>query len=239
MRRDCGRAAEDWSGGPAAQQAKREGDRSAGGESSGERTLGCQRLGGYPVRVSTLSNNPHGHPRPTSTVKPPRSRSRRPAITHNAVPVDENRVSWLLLTTLSIETIEEVLQVVDDRVARWSIETRRPESWPQSRRTFSSRRAHHPSPPQLRAETPRKSVIARRTSSRPGRSSLGLKATRADRNPLDFSVRSVSSVIHTLRFDSRSFVRFLISFKNLYGSTFSFCSKASNFCCSSGGLCRR
>lgn len=66
----------------------------------------------------------------TITVKPPHARSTLPAITHNVVLVEEidgpgdgTDVSWLLLTTLPIETIAEVLQVVEYYVARWSIET--------------------------------------------------------------------------------------------------------------------
>lgn len=66
----------------------------------------------------------------TVTAKPPHARSRLPAITHNAVLVEEiggpgdgTDVSWLLLTTLSIATVAEVLRVADDYVARWSIET--------------------------------------------------------------------------------------------------------------------
>lgn len=66
----------------------------------------------------------------TITVKPPHARSTLPAITHRVVLVEEvggpgdgTDVSWLLLTTLPIDTIEQVLQVIDYYVARWSIET--------------------------------------------------------------------------------------------------------------------
>lgn len=66
----------------------------------------------------------------TITVKPPHARSTLPAITHHVVLVEEihgpgdgTDVSWLLLTTLPIDTLEEVLQVVEYYAARWSIET--------------------------------------------------------------------------------------------------------------------
>jgi hypothetical protein len=66
----------------------------------------------------------------TVTVKPPHARSSLPPITHNVVLVEEldgpgdgTDVSWLLLTTLPIATIDEVLRIVDSYVARWSIET--------------------------------------------------------------------------------------------------------------------
>lgn len=66
----------------------------------------------------------------TITVKPPHARSGLPAITHQVVLVEEingpgdgTDVSWLLLTTLPIDTIEQVLKIVAYYVARWSIET--------------------------------------------------------------------------------------------------------------------
>ena len=65
----------------------------------------------------------------TVEVKPPRSRSRLASVTHNVVlveevggPGDETAVSWLLLTTLPITTVEEVLRVIDDYVVRWVVE---------------------------------------------------------------------------------------------------------------------
>ena len=65
----------------------------------------------------------------TVTVKPPHARASLPAITHNVVfvvevdgPGDETDVSWLLLTTLPISTLEEVWLVVDYYVARWVVE---------------------------------------------------------------------------------------------------------------------
>jgi hypothetical protein len=63
------------------------------------------------------------------TVKPPHTRSRLPTVTLNVVLVEEvngpndgTDVSWLLITTLPIESVEDVLHVIDYYVARWSIE---------------------------------------------------------------------------------------------------------------------
>ena len=63
------------------------------------------------------------------TVKPPHARSRLPTVTLNVVlveevngPQDGTDVSWLLLTTLPIDSIEDVLRVIDYYVARWTIE---------------------------------------------------------------------------------------------------------------------
>jgi hypothetical protein len=64
----------------------------------------------------------------TVTVKPPHARSQLPPVTLNVVlaqevngPGDGTDVSWLLLTSLPIDAAA-VLRVVDDYVARWSIE---------------------------------------------------------------------------------------------------------------------
>ena len=50
-------------------------------------------------------------------------------MTYNVVLVDEvngpadgTDVSWLLITTLPIDTVEDILRVVDYYVARWTIE---------------------------------------------------------------------------------------------------------------------
>lgn len=66
----------------------------------------------------------------TVTVKPPNDRPRLPTITHNAIlvreikgPGDGTDVCWLLVTTLPIETIDEILRVVRYYAARWIIET--------------------------------------------------------------------------------------------------------------------
>jgi len=63
------------------------------------------------------------------TVKPPYARSHLPSVQYNVVlveevdgPGDDTDVSWLLLTTLPIDTIEEILLVIDYYVARWAIE---------------------------------------------------------------------------------------------------------------------
>ena len=63
------------------------------------------------------------------TVKPPHARSHLPPVTIHVVlaeeldaPGDGSDVSWLLLTTLPIDTLEEVLQTLDFYVARWTIE---------------------------------------------------------------------------------------------------------------------
>ena len=62
-------------------------------------------------------------------VKPPHARSRLPKVTFNVVlveeaagPEDGTDVSWLLITTLPIDSFEDVLHVIDCYVARWVIE---------------------------------------------------------------------------------------------------------------------
>jgi hypothetical protein len=63
------------------------------------------------------------------TVKPPHMRSYLPPVTYNVVLVEEvhgpgdgTDVSWLLITTLPIDTAEQILLVIDYYVARWTIE---------------------------------------------------------------------------------------------------------------------
>lgn len=63
------------------------------------------------------------------TLKPPHARSRLATVTLSVVLVEEvggpgdgTDVSWLLLSTLPIESVDEVLCVVDYYVARWTIE---------------------------------------------------------------------------------------------------------------------
>ena len=63
------------------------------------------------------------------SVKPPHARSRLPSVTYNVVlveevngPKDGTDVSWLLITTLPIDSVEDILRVIDYYVARWSIE---------------------------------------------------------------------------------------------------------------------
>lgn len=65
----------------------------------------------------------------TVQVKPPHARGRLPSVTHNVVlaeevdgPGDGTDVSWMLLTTLPIETVDEILRVIEDYVARWTVE---------------------------------------------------------------------------------------------------------------------
>lgn len=65
----------------------------------------------------------------TVQVKPPHARSHLPSVTHNVVLVEEvggpddgTAVSWLLITTLPIETLEDLLKIIDYYVARWTVE---------------------------------------------------------------------------------------------------------------------
>jgi hypothetical protein len=65
----------------------------------------------------------------TVTVKPPHARSSLPKVIYNVVlveevdgPQDGTDVSWLLITTLPIASVEDVLRVIDYYVARWTIE---------------------------------------------------------------------------------------------------------------------
>jgi len=62
-------------------------------------------------------------------VKPPHARSDLPQVSYNVVLVEEvgapddgTAVSWLLITTLPIDSIDAILRVVDYYVARWGIE---------------------------------------------------------------------------------------------------------------------
>ena len=62
-------------------------------------------------------------------VKPPHARSHLPSVTYSVVlveevngPMDGTDVSWLLITTLPIDSVEDVLRVIDYYVARWIIE---------------------------------------------------------------------------------------------------------------------
>lgn len=65
----------------------------------------------------------------TVRVKPPHARAHLPSVTHNVVLVEEvggpgdgTDVSWLLITTLPIETVEDLLRIIDYYVARWAVE---------------------------------------------------------------------------------------------------------------------
>lgn len=65
----------------------------------------------------------------TVQVKPPQLRASLPSVTHNLVlveevdgPSDGTDVSWLLMTTLPIGTVEDILRVIDYYLARWIVE---------------------------------------------------------------------------------------------------------------------
>ncbi len=65
----------------------------------------------------------------TVTVKPPADRPKMGIVTYNVVLVEEvngpgdgTDVSWLLITTLPIETDADVLKIIDYYVARWAVE---------------------------------------------------------------------------------------------------------------------
>jgi hypothetical protein len=65
----------------------------------------------------------------TVTVKPPHARGHLPPVTYNVVlveevdgPGDDTDVNWLLITSLSIKTVDDVLRVIDYYTARWPIE---------------------------------------------------------------------------------------------------------------------
>ncbi len=62
-------------------------------------------------------------------VKPPHERSRLPSVACNVVlaeerggPGDGTDVSWLLLTSLPIDTLEDIQQIIACYVARWTVE---------------------------------------------------------------------------------------------------------------------
>jgi len=62
-------------------------------------------------------------------VKPPHARRDLPSVTHNLVLVEEvggpgdgTDVSWLLMTSMPIETIEDILRIIDYYLARWIVE---------------------------------------------------------------------------------------------------------------------
>ena len=62
-------------------------------------------------------------------VKPPHGRSSLPMVSYNVVLVEEvdgpgdgTDVSWLLITSLPIDTLAEIQRVIDYYVARWTIE---------------------------------------------------------------------------------------------------------------------
>lgn len=65
----------------------------------------------------------------TVQVKPPHARAHLPSVIHNVVlvqevggPGDGTDVSWLLITTLAIETVADIVRIIDYYVARWAVE---------------------------------------------------------------------------------------------------------------------
>ena len=65
----------------------------------------------------------------TVQVKPPHARAHLPSVTHNVVlveevggPGDDTDVSWLLITTLPIATVDDLMRIIDYYVARWAVE---------------------------------------------------------------------------------------------------------------------
>ncbi len=62
-------------------------------------------------------------------IKPPDTRRHLPVVKFQVVlvtevngPGDDTEISWLLMTTLPVETVEEVLRVIDYYIVRWMIE---------------------------------------------------------------------------------------------------------------------
>jgi len=62
-------------------------------------------------------------------VKPPHARSHLPSVKYNVVlaeevggPGDDTDVCWLLITTLPIDSVEEILRILDYYLARWIVE---------------------------------------------------------------------------------------------------------------------
>jgi hypothetical protein len=67
-------------------------------------------------------------------IRCPRNGPRRPSLTYNVVlveevspPEGEAPIQWVLITSLSIETIEDVQQIVAYYCHRWQIEVYQPE----------------------------------------------------------------------------------------------------------------
>ncbi len=61
-------------------------------------------------------------------VKPPHARRDVPSVSYNVVLVEEvggpgdgTDVCWLLITTLPIETVVDLLRIIDYYVARWRV----------------------------------------------------------------------------------------------------------------------
>jgi hypothetical protein len=65
----------------------------------------------------------------TVKVKPPHARAHLPSVTYNVVfvkeiggPNDGTDVDWLLITTLPIDTVDEIMLAIDYYTARWVVE---------------------------------------------------------------------------------------------------------------------
>ena len=112
----------DWEVGPAAYVKVR--DEVSGSKLLATRTI---ELSATPKRAARQA---HLEIRAlTVEVKPPHARAHLPSVTHNVVLVEEvggpgdgTEVSWLLLTTLPIETLDDILRIIDYYVARWTVE---------------------------------------------------------------------------------------------------------------------
>ena len=65
----------------------------------------------------------------TVQVRPPHLRQHLPSVTYNVVLVEEvggpgdgTDVSWLLITSLPIDTVDQILKIIEYYVARWTVE---------------------------------------------------------------------------------------------------------------------
>jgi Transposase DNA-binding/Transposase DDE domain len=105
-------------------------------ETRGRRQNRAQRQAHVEVRAATV------------TLRPPWRRDRElPPVTLNVVlvsepnpPPDEEPVEWILVTTLPIDTLEQVQTVVAYYCVRWRIEMRHPH-YPSSQRLYCRVRA--------------------------------------------------------------------------------------------------
>ena len=88
------------------------------------RTIELNETAQRPARIATVEIRAV-----TVDVKPPHERSHLPAVTFNVVlveevggPGDDTDISWLLITSLPIDTLAAVLLVVEYYGARWAVE---------------------------------------------------------------------------------------------------------------------
>ena len=70
----------------------------------------------------------------TVQVKPPHELSQLPSVIYQVVlveevggPGDDTEISWLLITSLPIETVDQILRVIDYDTARWTVEVYQPD----------------------------------------------------------------------------------------------------------------